>query len=222
MKEEIREYALRNGAHVAGFATAEDFVEAPEGFRPTDIMPKAKSVIVLGKALSKGTVLSDNKVVYTAQGDTIVKDLDSLASKVAHYIESLGGIAVPIPTDAPYFHWEEERKHGMGILSHRHAAVKAGLGIIGKNSLLVTPQYGSRITLVSILTDLVLPADTRVAENLCPESCTLCIKTCPVGALQENRTTEQIRCRSNAGTTSARGHELTNCWKCRAVCPSAH
>lgn len=218
MKEAIRQYALENGAHVAGFADAGNFDEAPAGFRPRDIMPQANSVIVIGKALSAGTVQSGNKVVYTAQGEAVVLALDALASQVAFYIERQGGLAVPIPADAPYFHWEEERQYGMGILSHRHAAVKAGLGVLGKNGLLLTPQYGNRVTLVTVLTDLVLPPDPQRQETLCPPGCRKCLDACPSKALQGNSITEQKLCRSHVATTSDRGHSLTNCWNCRLSC----
>jgi epoxyqueuosine reductase len=219
LKEKIRQYALSVGAHLVGFADADDLKEAPEGFRPTDIMPEVQSVIVLGKALTVGTVFSKNKAVYTMQGDTIVKDLDSLASQVAYFIERQGGLAMPIPTDAPYFYWDEERKHGMGILSHRHAAVKAGLGVIGKSALLITPEYGSRITLVTVLTDMKLAADSLTSNNLCPPACKRCVDACPTKALSGNGSVEQKLCRSHVGTTSDRGHDLVNCWNCRAMCP---
>ena len=218
MKEALRQYALEHGAHVAGFADAGNFDEAPVGFRPRDIMPKSNSVIVLGRALTVGTVQSGNKVVYTAQGEAVVQSLDALASQLAFHIERLGGLAVPIPADAPYFHWEEERQYGMGILSHRHAAVKAGLGELGKNGLLLTPQYGNRITLVTILTDLVLPADPPLQEKLCSPGCRKCLDACPSKALQGNGLVEQKLCRSHVATTSDRGHELTNCWNCRLAC----
>lgn len=218
MKEALRQYALEHGAHVAGFADAGNFDEAPVGFRPRDIMPKSNSVIVLGRALTAGTVQSGNKVVYTAQGEAVVQSLDALASQMAFHIEQLGGLAVPIPTDAPYFHWEEDRQYGMGILSHRHAAVKAGLGELGKNGLLLTPQYGNRITLVTILTDLVLPADPPLQEKLCPPECRKCLDACPSKALQGNAIVEQKLCRSHVATTSDRGHALTNCWNCRLSC----
>lgn len=218
MKEAIRQYALENGAHVAGFADAGNFDEAPEGFRPRDIMPQANSVIVIGKALSAGTVQSGNKVVYTAQGEAVVLALDALASQVALYIERQGGLAVPIPADAPYFHWEEERQYGMGILSHRHAAVKAGLGVLGKNGLLLTPQYGNRVTLVTVLTDLMLAPDPAQEKQLCPPACRKCLDACPSKALQGNAIVEQKLCRSHVSTTSERGHALTNCWNCRLSC----
>ena len=89
-----------------------------------------------------------------------------------------------------------------------HAAVKAGLGKIGKNGLLLTPQYGNRITLVSILTDLVLLADSPLTEMLCPPNCHRCLDACPTKALKGNGIVEQKLCRSHVSTTSDRGHAL--------------
>ena len=54
---EVRETALRFGAHLAGVTGVERLDEAPRGFRPTDLMPGARSVVVLGIGLPQG--LSD-------------------------------------------------------------------------------------------------------------------------------------------------------------------
>ncbi len=215
----IRDYALTCGADMVGFAGAADFAEAPEGFKPQDIMPQAKGIVVLARALPRGVVASGNQVVYTAHHTSNLKQLDELARAVALFIEEQGGVAVPVPADDPYFHWEEARKHGMGILSHRHAAQKAGLGVIGKNALLITPQYGNRVELVSILTDLPF-ASSPAAAALCPAECRLCLDACPVGALNGSRSVEQIKCRANLAVKSPRGHNLVKCWQCRAACPA--
>lgn len=220
MKEKIKEFALGQGAHAVNVGSAADFFDAPEGFKPTDIMSEAKSVIVLGKAMAKGALFSDNKCVYTAQGDVIIRELDRIAHQTAFFLEGQGYAAMPIPADAPYFHWNEERKYGMGILSHRHAAMKAGMGIIGKSGLLIHPVYGSRITLVSILTDAVLAKDELEAKEFCPPSCRKCINNCSVKALDGNKVVKSVLCRSNLAATSDRGHELTNCWNCRLKCPA--
>jgi epoxyqueuosine reductase len=219
LEEKIRQYALARGADLVGFAAAADFAEAPAGFQPQDIMPQARSVVVMARALPAGAVLSANQVVYTAHHLNNVKQLDELARAVALFIEAQGGLAVPVPADDPYFHWEEDRKHGMGILSHRHAAVRAGLGIIGKNALVITPQYGNRVEFVSILTDLTL-TPSAPAPDLCPPGCRLCLSACPAEALDGSRTVVQLKCRSNLSMKSARGHNLVKCWQCRAACPA--
>jgi epoxyqueuosine reductase len=65
--------------------------------------------------------------------------LDVLAYHVALFLESKGGRAVPVPADEPYRYWEADRSYGRGDLSHKHAAQAAGLGRLGKNSILITP-----------------------------------------------------------------------------------
>lgn len=218
MQEKIRAIAMSRGASMVGFANAGDFREAPEGFRPTDLMPSARGVVVLAKALPRAVVDSGNAAVYTLHHGQLMHLLDVLAYDVAIAIESLGGRAMPLPADDPYLHWEEARKHGMGLLSHRHAAVLAGLGELGKSGLLITPQFGNRVELVSILTTLEFGPAKRLS-GLCLPGCTLCEEACPSGALKGDGVTEQKPCRAHIAARTDRGHSIYRCWQCRAVCP---
>jgi epoxyqueuosine reductase QueG len=145
--------------------------------------------------------------------------LDTLAYDVAVFIEGNGGSAMPMPADDPYFHWEEARKHGMALFSHRHAAVKAGLGMLGKSSLLLTPEFGNRVELVSVLTDLPFEPAPAVT-GLCPSGCRLCEAACPSGAQSGSYAVEQKPCRLYVTTKTDRGHVVYRCWQCRAVCPA--
>lgn len=219
MQDLIRQYALGKGANLVGFAQAEDFLDAPAGFRPTDLMPTARGVVVLAKALPKGVVSTDNAVVYTLHHTHLLQQLDTLAYEVALFIEENGGFAMPTPADDPYFHWEEERKHGMGIFSHRHAAVKAGLGMLGKSALVLTPEYGNRVELVSVITNLPFRPAPPVT-GLCPPGCQLCENACPSGAQQGRYAIEQKPCRLHFTAKTDRGHTIYRCWQCRAVCPA--
>ncbi len=73
LAEKVRDYALSRGADLVGFAAAADFGDAPEGFRPRDIMPQAKGVVVLARALPRGAVAAGNQVVYTAHHTSNIK-----------------------------------------------------------------------------------------------------------------------------------------------------
>jgi epoxyqueuosine reductase QueG len=70
-----------------------------------------------------------------------------------------------------------------GELSHKMIANLAGLGWVGKSSLFVTPEYGPRIRLTSMLTDA--PFSTRMVPlgGKCGE-CDLCASACPVNAIR--------------------------------------
>jgi epoxyqueuosine reductase QueG len=62
-------------------------------------------------------------------------------------------------------------------------AVRCGLGCQGKNTLLITPNYGPRIRLISVLTTAELDIDEPYKTDLCGE-CEKCIKACPTKALE--------------------------------------
>jgi len=105
--------------------------------------------------------------------------LDQIAFRVASAIERMGGRALPIAA-SQIVDWERQQAH----FSHKDLAQAAGLGWRGRNNLLVTPQYGARVRLVSVLTDLPLKTDKPYRGPGCGE-CRRCIPVCPVGAIKE-------------------------------------
>ena len=70
-----------------------------------------------------------------------------------------------------------------GVLSHKHAAVQAGLGEFGLNNLLLTPQFGPRQRFAQVLTDAKLipgkPLELFLCEKTIPECNFACIRVCP-------------------------------------------
>jgi epoxyqueuosine reductase len=63
------------------------------------------------------------------------------------------------------------------------SAVKCGLGCQGKNTLLITPKYGPRVRLISVLTTAELDVDEPFKEDLCRD-CQKCVDACPTKALE--------------------------------------
>ena len=126
-------------------------------------------------------------------------------------------ICVPIPSDGPYEYWEEETMTGKGLLSMKHVAVACGIGQLGKSSLLLNPEYGNRLTLGAILTNVDFESDP-VCKNICIPGCTKCLDSCPVLAIQEKSVTQK-KCRQNTYGNTARGYDTVDCNKCRSECP---
>jgi len=81
----------------------------------------------------------------------------------------------------------------VGDLSMRHAAVAAGLGVFGRNNLVIHPRFGTRVIFTAILTGLPLNSDPPVQEELCTQ-CGLCVEACPGQALDEEGKTEMLKC----------------------------
>ncbi|MGQ9722584.1 MAG: 4Fe-4S binding protein [Candidatus Jordarchaeum sp.] len=158
-------------------AEAYRFQEAPEGYRPNDILKDARSVVVLAIPLLKGVLRKAPSREYFLNYFMVNHELNSIALQLGCFLESEGFEAVPVPASYPYN--VDENK---GDLSHRHAAVLAGIGVLGKNNLLITKNYGPRVRLVSIVTNAPLKGDEPLNQNFC-QGCEACIKSCPVNAL---------------------------------------
>jgi hypothetical protein len=141
VKEAVRSHVLGLGADVCGFAGIERFDGAPKGFRPTDVFPACKTVLVFGIALPEGLLGVPPRLIYGHFNYGSCPWVDRIAFFAAREIERLtGGRAVPMPSDGPYEYWDAENMEGRGLISMKHAAVQAGLGALGKSTLLINER----------------------------------------------------------------------------------
>ncbi len=69
-----------------------------------------------------------------------------------------------------------------GVIPHKTGAVHSGLGWIGKNGLFIHKEYGPRLRLGTVLTDLELPCDNKPMQSQC-FGCSKCVTACPAMAL---------------------------------------
>ena len=116
--------------------------------------------------------ISSYRGLYTAVNSA----LDRAALMVAKRVQEEGHRAYPVPASSMLNNGRLE-----GAFSHKVAANLAGLGWMGKSCLLVTPEYGPRVRLATVLTDAPLEAG-KPMENRCG-ACRRCVDVCPVKAL---------------------------------------
>ncbi len=112
------------------------------------------------------------------------------------------------------------------LFTHKMAATSAGLGWIGKNGLLINPNFGPRLSLATILTNAPLQADIPVETCLCGD-CGLCMEYCPSDAITGEEWSrrepfpeliQRDRCASHKRKIKAlRGKP--NCGLCITICP---
>ena len=104
--------------------------------------------------------------------------LDQIAFRMANEIEKLGYSAFPIAASQSL----GKNNPYEGVLPHKTAAVLSGLGFVGKSGLFLTENYGSKVRLATVLTDMPLVTTRNVIENGCG-NCTICMRACPAGAI---------------------------------------
>jgi epoxyqueuosine reductase len=192
---EIIEKAKEFGANLIGIAGVEAVKNSPshlvykklDEYRtvgnieastiwPGDVVwpENSKSVIVIAVVHPKEEPELDWwRDGYTGgtQGNRI---LVSINAKLSKWLEGETGIqSTPLP-----YHIE----HG-GIFL-KDAAVLAGLGCIGKNNMMVTPEYGPRVRLRAMLTDIVLKPTGPVGFDPCKECDMPCQRVCPQKAFE--------------------------------------
>jgi epoxyqueuosine reductase QueG len=182
----IKEYALRNGADLIGIADVGLLNHSPKITHPKRYLPDAKCGISIGVRINEGIIeaLRERSSVFSyfhfVNRRSLIL-LDNLAHQIANFLEDNGYRSYPIPALYPYDPTELR-----GGLSHKHIAVAAGLGQIGWNNLLLTPQFGPRQTLTSVITTAPLATDLLYEGTLCdPEECGYKCVACPTGALNK-------------------------------------
>lgn len=100
------------------------------------------------------------------------------------------------------------------VLPHKTIAILAGLGWIGKNNLLITPEYGAAQCLGSVLTDAPLYVDCHAPNPSKCGKCTVCVNTCHKKALK-GRDWNRFISRDDIINVS----ECNTCLRCMVNCP---
>lgn len=211
----VKKLLLSLGADLCGIAGIDRFSSSPQGFHPLDVLPTCKSVISFGCRFPAGTLLCSSPVPYTRVRNSITPKMDAIALDFCQKLEDSHVLCVPIPTNESV--WDSRTGRWRSIVSQKHAAQAAGIGTIGRHSLLITPEFGSMIWLGAILCTQELTPDP-LKESLC-SNCNLCVEACPVHALDQPEINQQA-CQDYAfGEDEKQKTWCISCHRCRDVCP---
>jgi ferredoxin len=182
---EVKRRALELGADLAGVASAATLNAFPPDPRwpqtPERILPGLKSVIVLVQRIPSGAFRARSNVPVQYMDMLVLRKMDKIAYRLAAELEAAGHPA--FVTAAQETDWNLKRA-SYGRLSTRHLGVEAGLGTLGLEVNILTPEFGPRIYLTGVLTELELEPDARITEQVCiGESCSRCLHSCPPNAV---------------------------------------
>lgn len=182
LTKEIKAYATAQGIDLVGVASTATLDRlTPLGYNPPqDLMPECNSTIVLAIQWNHALVdgLPELRPMYSRMMIMMNNFLDTTIYHISRFLQQNGYLSLPVHASDPY-----DLINLKGIISHKHAAVQAGIGEFGLSNLLLTPRFGPRQRLAQILTDAELTPDTPIKEHLCEEMiphCQFaCIKVCP-------------------------------------------
>lgn len=243
LKQKVIDYALSIGIDKIGFTSADPFLELKErlyghrelgyesGFEEKDLekrahpeltVPEAKSIIAI--AIAYPSKISD--APKSEPGDYRGMVSRAAWGKDYHHVlrEKLKKLEGFIKQHVPHAHCES--MVDTGVLSDRAVAERAGLGWVGKNTNLITPEFGSWVYLGEMITDLPFPPDSPIEEG-CGD-CTLCLDHCPTGAFEQPGQLNAQKCL--AFLTQVKGYvpdpyrekignRVYGCDTCQQVCP---
>jgi epoxyqueuosine reductase len=187
------------------------------------VVPGARSVIVTGTIYNTGrpysTECADREAALIARyawGDDYHDVLKARLDALVEWMRD----ASPDSFDALAY-------VDTGPVQERVYAQYAGLGWIGKNTCLINPELGSWLFLSEVICTLPLEPDQPVLDQC--GSCTLCLETCPTGAIVEPHVLDATRCLSYLTIElrgaipeehrAALGNHIYGCDICQDVCP---
>jgi epoxyqueuosine reductase QueG len=243
--EEITNLLSQNHNPVFGIAKASSLENEPSGYRPSDMLASAKTILCLGIPVPKGIFKCQGRSewMYWRAANIYYRNIDAVLMRVASIIEEKGEIAVPIYGCFPYDIKGKADFWGyMGLVKMAEAA---GIGKIGKNGLLFNSKYGPRLILGGIVTTAELPpiAWPEKDEKGCPEKCFICQEECPVKAIDKSGKVDRVACTKYSSRsplfsnmmrtgeippqdvqminhlTAVDDHSMYRCIQCVSVCP---
>jgi epoxyqueuosine reductase len=186
LRSELQQLCRENGAVAFGACRLAD-VRTDDFLLSDDMLARLPMAISLAMRVSPavlGSLENQPNLLYEHHYRQVNFALDRLTLALTNRIQALGHQALPIPA-SQLVDWQNQRGH----LSHKRIAVAAGLGWLGRNNLLVTPEHGAQVRLVTVLTDLPVghgrePSAVSRQPFGCG-SCRACISACPAHAIGE-------------------------------------
>ena len=207
----VKRYGIEAGASVVGIASAVSLDSAPEGYRPKDILEGCVSVIVLGIPFTRGSF--DDPLLYTEVRSAAIEKIGEIEKATSKMIKKAGFKVKGINCIGGKY------IDGItyGTMSLKHAAEAAGLGVIGKNYLLINPEHGTLLWFAAVLTDAPLAPDERMVRDLCA-GCSKCADACPSGALDNILKFGKKGCAGRSFKYEDKKWRM-DCFLCRRICP---
>jgi len=152
-------------------------------------LPKAKAAIIIMNEMASETMnLVKHPAKYVGKPKTgdllsphvneVTAELDLANIQLSKLLKREGYRSIALPRRLPFRPGEMK-----AALSYCHIAEAAGMGTIGTHTLIITPEFGTRVRLACLLTEAPLKTTRRLDPVDDCTHCLDCVKVCPVGAI---------------------------------------
>jgi epoxyqueuosine reductase QueG len=194
--EMIRRICLEAGADEVGLVEVglPELAQEREGI--LQLYPLTQTIISLSRALNRENMQSPARAVANGEFRRAEEDLFRVSGEILRRLnaQDIRGVTLN-----PAFPMDMNRWPGKTWdVSHKTIAVEAGIGVMGLNRLVLSPQLGSSILLNSILINVPLDRyDQRLAHNPCLK-CGLCAAVCPAGAVRKDGAFDFLACATHS------------------------
>lgn len=182
LRLEIESFLRDFGVFKTGFANPDHgFEHAHEGCRPHDLMPSCRTVVSYAFPVGLDYYV---EMGYTySEKDARILNIyrDWISFELAEFLKNKGYTAATVPRQL------KNPEHKIAPLSFKLAAYEAGVGVYGRPSFIVTPEYGPRVNLGAVLTDAPLQPDKRLDNFMPCQHCAACAEICPVRAIDKRK-----------------------------------
>jgi epoxyqueuosine reductase len=180
--EQLKKFTGECGADLVGIAD----LKVLDGIRtePDDLLKGYKTAVSIAVRLADGVIdpiIDCPTPLYQQHYLKVNALLDNIAVRVSQYLQNAGHKALPIPASQLL-----DNTEWYSYISHKAVAIAAGIGWQGKSLLVITPQWGPRIRLVTVITAAALQPDPPI-KNRCGK-CSYCTKACPAQAIKNVNT----------------------------------
>ncbi|MBP8638845.1 MAG: epoxyqueuosine reductase [Dictyoglomi bacterium] len=205
---DVKEKAKALGADVVGIASIDRYEGAPIQMDPRQIMPDARSVIVMGFRVMRGSLRGIEEGTFFSNyssmgyGGITYLYIPMTVINLSKFIEDQGYEAIPYGHQSDWRAIDNEgnlkprysrpvapNKAQPDVMVHlRIAAYLAGLGEIGYSKVFLTPEFGPRQRLGIVITEAELEPDPIYEGTPLCDQCMACVKECPGNAISATKT----------------------------------
>lgn len=209
--QDVKAAAKRLGADIVGIGSIDRWSTAPIQMDPKQIMPNAKSIIALGFRVMRGSLRGVEEGTYFSNysamgyGGITYLYMPMTVINLSKMIEDEGYEAVPMGHQSDwrgidtvgYLKEGFSRPVAPGkaapdvMISLRIAGFLCGLGEIGYSKMLLTPEFGPRLRVGIIITDMELEPDPIMEPGTLCNRCMACVRECPGGCIPADRTIKE-------------------------------